>query len=99
MKKTLRFLSLALCLTGNYAGAADLRIENPQLYAELRNTTFAPLFEALRTGDVVAIKRYLSGSTYEQHRVLLEQNKEYGHFLRNHYAGTTFELGQVMPSG
>jgi hypothetical protein len=98
MKKTLRLLFLALCFAGNFAGAADLRIENPHLYTTLRDTTFAPLFEAMRTGDVAAIRQYLSGSTYEKYRVLLEQNKEYGRFLRNYYAGATFELNQVLPS-
>jgi hypothetical protein len=99
MRKIFRVLSLALCLASNSAGAADLRIENPLLYAELRDTTFAPLFEALRMGDAAAITRYLSVSSFEKHRVLLEQNKEYGHFLRNYYDGATFELSQVLPSG
>ena len=98
MKIYFRLLSLALCLTAYHASAADLRIENPLLYAELRDTTFAPLLEALHTGDVAVIRRYLSGNTYERYRVLLEQNTEYGNFLRNYYAGATFELGQVLPS-
>lgn len=98
MKKTFRLLSLALCFVTNFAVAADLRIEDPQSYADLRDKTFTPLFEALRAGDVVTIRRYLSGSTYEKHRVLLEQNKEYGNFLRNYYSGATFELSQVLSS-
>lgn len=54
-KQTLRLLTLALCWVGNYAGAADLRSDNPQLYAELRDATLAPLLEALHRGDVAAI--------------------------------------------
>jgi len=99
MKKTILMLHVALCLAGSLANAADLRIENPQLYAELRDMTFAPLFEALHAGDVAMIKRYLRGETSEQYRVLFEQNKEYGHFLRDYYAGARFELSQVVPAG
>ena len=48
MKKTFRLLSLALCFVTNFAVAADLRIEDPQSYADLRDKTFTPLFEALK---------------------------------------------------
>jgi len=99
MKKYMRLLPLILCLIGDPANAADLMIENPQLYAELRDTTFTPLFQALRAGDVARIKNYISGDTIEQYRVLLEQNKEYGQFLRNYYAGASFELSQVTLVG
>jgi hypothetical protein len=98
MKRSKIFL-LTLCLAGNVAGAADLRTDDPQRYAELRDTTFNPLFQAMRAGNITEIKRYISGETYAQYRVLLDQNKEYGQFLRNYYAGTEFELAQVIPVG
>jgi hypothetical protein len=97
MKRSMSLLSFSLCLAVNAASAADLRVENPQLYAELRDTTFSPLFQALSAGDVAEIKRYISGETYAQYRVLLDQNRTYGQFLRNYYAGAGFELSQVTP--
>ena len=99
MKKAISFLPLVLCLAAHATHAADLRIENPQMYSELRDTTFTPLFAALRAGDVRTIQRYLRGETYDQYRTLLERNTEYGQFLRNYYAGAQFELGEVVPAG
>ena len=99
MTKTLRLVFLSLCVVGSPATAADLRLENPQRYAELRDATFNPLFQALLAGDVATIRHYLTGDTYKQYRVLMEQNQQYGQFLRSYYAGSNFELGEVTPVG
>jgi len=89
-------LALALLLGAGLARAGDLRYENPMLYAGLRDQVLAPLYQAMQAGDLGTIKRYLQGDTYEQYRILLERNKNYSQFLKNYYAGATFEVGQIV---
>jgi hypothetical protein len=89
-------LTLALLAGAGLAKAGDLRFENPALYANLRDSTFAPLFAAMKAGDLATIKQYLPGAAYGQYRALFEKNRNYGQFLRNYYAGATFDLGPIV---
>ena len=50
---------------------------NGTLMMEIKNTALLPYFNALKDGDVIAIKRYLGPDLYQKNRVLLEQNKEW----------------------
>lgn len=56
-------------------------------------------FEASRNGDTETIKRLIAGSFYDQRKVLLEQNKQYGEFLRTRYQGTEIWTGNVRMKG
>lgn len=93
MKKLSPFLfAAALAMCASAAQAQEAGISNSELYDEMRETTIAPLFDALKAGDLAGIKRHLHGDYYEQYRVLFEQNTEYGQFLRDYYAGSSYEL-------
>lgn len=87
-------LSFLLCIGG--AGAMDDRqVIDPQTRSDLQDTMFLPLFAALQSGDLLAIKTYMHDSMYQRYRVLIEQNSEYGQYLRDYYEGATFELLEV----
>jgi hypothetical protein len=58
-------------------------------------TVFTSLFDALREGDVKALRSHLPAEEYAQHRILLEKNKEYPDFLRNFYQGATLRVGRI----
>ncbi len=89
---------LGACPLAN-AESADRVVNDPGLVNELNEQTFLPLFDALREGDLAALKRYLRPDVYAEYKTLFEQNTEYGQFLRDYYAGTTFELARVLDSG
>jgi hypothetical protein len=79
------------------ADARDGAAVDQAIYDDLSQTTFTPLFDALRGGDLASLKRFLEPDVYEQYRVLFEQNGQYDQFLRDYYANTDFELGDVAP--
>ena len=83
---------VALTLWVSAGQAQDANLSNSELYDEVRETTVAPLFNALKAGDLAGIKAHLHADYYEQYRVLFEQNTEYGQFLRDYYADSEYEL-------
>ncbi len=54
-----------------------------------------PFIEALKAGDVDALKGMLSEEMYREYRVLLEENKEYPAFLARYYEGVDVHLEEV----
>ncbi len=63
-----------------------------QSYAEdgVLDITVGPFFAALQAGDIAAVKSYTSGILYEEITEASRQNKDYGAFLRERYAGAIF---------
>lgn len=92
MKQVSPFLLTAVLAVFVSAALSQENLSDSELYDEMRETTIAPLFDALKAGDLAGIKRHLHGDYYEQYRVLFEQNTEYGQFLRDYYAGSEYEL-------
>jgi hypothetical protein len=72
-----------------------MRENNPETFREVRRTSFLPLFQAMKQGNVAVIKQYLNGKSYDEYRTLLDRNKTYGEFLRNYYAGASFVLNEI----
>jgi len=72
--------------------AGDLRTDDPGAYARAEAEVFAPLFKALKEGDVSTIEGLLDADLFRQYRVLLEQNEDYPQYLRDYYRGATFEI-------
>lgn len=95
MKFLACFLAAALTLVVSASHAQDANLSNSELYDDVRETTVAPLFDALRAGDLAGIKAHLHADYYQQYRVLFEQNTEYGQFLRDYYAGSEYQLVDV----
>lgn len=52
-------------------------------------------YRASAEGDVEAVKTYITGPFNERRKVLLEKNKGYADFLRDHYAGIITEIVSV----
>jgi hypothetical protein len=97
----MRRFNLILILALLPAVAGQLRAESamdvdPETYQELESSVFSPLFSSLQQGDLESIKKFLKADLYEQYRVLFEQNKDYGQFLRDYYAGTSIQLEKII---
>jgi len=52
--------------------------------------------EALKKGDVNAIKSLVDGEFYKKNRSLLEQNSNYPEFLRNHFQRLELIVEEVL---
>jgi hypothetical protein len=70
-----------------------------QLYQKISAETLNPYFEALRNGDILTIKKYLSAETYTRYRDLLENNKDYPQFLQNYYQDVEFQVEKIERIG
>jgi hypothetical protein len=98
--KIASFILIAVAsLAGSHVQAQDIRVSDPQLFAEIRSETFVPLFRAMQSGDVVTIAQYFGEREYERYRVLLEQNQAYSQYLCSYYADTVFTLDKVTNVG
>jgi len=49
-------------------------------------------FEASKNGDTARMKQLMTGSFYQQRKVLLEENTTYPDFLRKHYDGAHLQI-------
>jgi len=54
--------------------------------------TVRSYLNALKIGDTVALKYYISGHFYKKRQVLLESNAEYSAFLKRFYGGARFNI-------
>ena len=60
---------------------------------------FLDFVDALKTGNVQVLKGLLSEEMYREYRVLLEENKEYPHFLERYYQGAEIQLENISREG
>jgi hypothetical protein len=91
MKMSLVFLLAAMVLAGSPGQAQESALTDPQLVT-IKDQVLLPFFEALKNGDVSAIKRHMSLELYERNRVLLDENMEYPAFLRDYYKDISFRV-------
>jgi hypothetical protein len=68
-------------------------------YDTISNQVVRPFFRALKEGDVGTIKRLISKKMYEERKTLLEENPEYGAFLRRFYKDAQIVPGRAVLSG
>lgn len=52
-------------------------------------------FEASKNGDTARMKQLITGSFYNQRKVLLEENTTYPDFLRKHYDGARLQINSM----
>ena len=95
-------LSLALIMAVAAAGTAvpvhgdPVEIVDQGVLAELRDNAFQPWFDGLRNGDLNSLRPLMDEDVYVQYQTLFEQNTQYGQFLRDYYAGASFQLVRVL---
>ena len=90
MKKLALILSfLSLIFISTISNAQEIPLSN-SFYLEIQDSVIYPFFNALKDGDINAIKRYISSDMYSEYYRLLEQNRDYPEFLRNYYKGAKF---------
>lgn len=63
---------------------------------EIENKALRPFFNALRSGNVEAIKRYLGGKKYEESRFLSNEDKGYADMLKEHYKDAAFSVERAI---
>ena len=54
--------------------------------------TVIEFYNASQDGDIGTMKQLIAGSFYNTRKVLLEENQEYGGFLRQHYQGIKVQI-------
>lgn len=64
----------------------------PEMLDQIEKRTLQPFFNALKSGDVGALKSIMGGAMYEESRWSLEENVEYPGFLRRHYKDAIFTV-------
>lgn len=69
-------------------------VVNNSVIQQVANT-FTLVFDALKNGDVRALKLLLPAEEYAQDKVLFEQNKGYPAFLRKFYQRAELRVGRV----
>jgi len=84
--------------SNNFLCAQEIA-ESEELYQKITIETMNPYFNALKNGDVGAIKLHLSEGMYERYKVLLEKNKDYPQFLRKYYRNVDFLVEKVERIG
>jgi len=94
------FFALAFWLVSGSGSlfAVDQPLERAA-YDTLTNQVIRPFFLALKEGDIETIKRLISKKMYEERKTLLEDNPEYGAFLRRCYKGAEIVPGKAVQSG
>jgi hypothetical protein len=55
-----------------------------------------PFFRALMEGDLVSLKQYMPEDTYNDYKLLFEQNRGYSNFLKEYYRGAQFHIEQTQ---
>ena len=87
--RTAVFLFITMLITTSYA-------QEPII-----DNTIMPFFEAMKTGNVQSIGKYLGEPLSNEVRVLLSDNKNYPNFLRQRYENASSEVTQVrkLPGG
>ncbi len=73
---------LSVVLAVNASASGSLAECDLALYEDIRENTVKPLFEALRNGEIPAIRKHLSDRTKHEYDALFNQNENYGQFLR-----------------
>jgi hypothetical protein len=90
MKLFITYTMLLFCLN-TVAMGEETDVASTQL-DEIENKALIPFFNALKSGNVVSIKRYLAGEKYEKYRSTSSEDREYEKMLREHYKGATFSV-------
>lgn len=100
MKRVLFYILALLFLWHNTAVSEERNID-PELLGEIDSKTFRPFLNALKSGNIEAIKRYLTENKSEETGLLDlegEEYREYSDMLKNHYRGVVFSIEQGVVS-
>ncbi len=97
----IRIWAVVLCCLMLTAGAPLAQEKAPHDAADVADGTaiLISYFEALKSGDVAALKDLLSADAYAEYKALIESNAEYPAFLRNYYRGLDYRIDTVEPAG
>ena len=89
---------ISFLLVPNILVAEELLKTDP-FYLKIETEILLPFFNALKDGNVEALKQYISKDMYRKNRRLLDQNRKYPEFLRKYYQGTSFHTKSMVLEG
>ena len=87
-------LSISLLLLPGTLWAKSLDISENKA-RDISIEFLEPFFMALKSGDIEAIKMYMSDNMYKKYEVLLEKNKAYPKFLQKIYQNARFSITDI----
>ncbi len=100
MKRVLLYM-IALLFIWHNGAMSEKNNVGPALLEEIDSQTFRPFLNALKSGNIEAIKRYLTEKKSEETGLLdLEgdEYREYSDMLKNYYKGVVFSIEQGVVS-
>ena len=71
----------------------------PFVWAEEPEETVRKYFHAIQEGNVHSVKEFLGESLYKKKKELLNDNSEYGEFLKKYYDGAEFVIESSSSGG
>lgn len=94
MKRVLLYILASLLLWHNAAMGEKRELESMQLF-EIDDKVFRPFLNALKSGNIEVIKRYLTEKKSEETGLLDlegEERREYSEMLKKYYKGVVFSI-------
>jgi hypothetical protein len=91
MKISLFVLLVLTLLVGYPCHSQEIALMDANILT-IQKQTLMPFFEALKNGDVLGIKKHISGNLYAKSRALLDENQNYPAFLKNYYRDVIFTV-------
>lgn len=97
----IRMWAIVVCCLTLATGAPLAQDNAPGDPADLSvgTATLISYFEALKGGDVAALKSLLAADAYVEYKELIESNSEYPAFLRNYYRDLDYRIDTVQQAG
>ncbi len=98
MKRKILYLiiiTLFICFSSNSLLKAAGVPQDSKEVREAGSNTVMPFLNALMSGDVDGMKKYISKEYYDKNRALLDENTEYPGFLMEYYQGATFQISHI----
>jgi hypothetical protein len=90
MEKIPRIIFLFFFIvSANTISASEIQLDEAD-FLDIKHIVLQPFFTALKNGNVLIIKDYLSEDFYSSYQTLLERNEGYPQFLRDYYRGVEF---------
>lgn len=71
---------------------------SPELLDEIESNTLRPFFNALKSGNVRQIERYISGIKLQEAQLPKNEDPEYQELLREHYRDAVFTVERAVSS-
>ncbi len=90
------FSTMLLFMTLNASAVSEELDLAPGLLEEIETGALRPYFNALKSGNVEKIGRYITGKKREQAQLSKHEDKEFQDLLRRYYKGAIFTVERAI---